>query len=333
VRKYIIPPIVLSLMLILCGCASKATIYGNYRAIETLQLVGAIGIDREEDGSVRLSSCSQLGVEDSKPVIISAVAPSITEAMLVCQDYSSKVELYYAHTSSAVLGEETLKYGIGEIMDCVEREQQFRDGMSVFAVRGGMALELFEGFAEADATIADMLLSLEEDVKKDSRAIVPNFGEIAKDLADSGVALICSIEIRDPKEIVLSEEDAEAIAVPAGFAVLKNGRLAGFLDENAAKGVCLLLGKAKNSVRVEPVWDGEKLQRVKIFIKAEGVEEEIQSCVFEAIEASRALEADFLKIGSRIKLKSPVKFASIEEDWTQSWKDVEITLDVDWQAA
>ncbi|MCL2343678.1 MAG: hypothetical protein FWC62_07265 [Firmicutes bacterium] len=330
-RPLLVWPLVLLLTLLLSGCGMGGSIYDNYRAIENLQLVTAVGIDREESGDMRLSSCSQLGEDEDKRVVLSAAAPSLTEALLLCQDYAPRVELFYAHAGVAVFGEEALKQGIGETLDFMERGTQFRPGLHLFALRGGSASELFEGRAGSKFGVADVLSTLEESLKKDGRGFASAFDEVAKDLSETGVTLLCAVELKDPKEVALSEEEASALAVPAGFAVLKDGKLAGYLSGDTARGVCLFKEKAAHSfIRVE---DGENLVTVELTgckatrkgasirlnagaviieqsapravtepaalerLSAE-VAQELRRCAAEAVKTSRDLNADFLGLGA-----------------------------------
>lgn len=368
-RKPLILSLLLALLLSLGGCGMGGSIYANSRSVENLQIVNALGIDREEGGDVRLSSCSSLGGDADKPLLLSAAAPTLTRAMELCQDYSPKLELFYAHTGATVFGEEALRQGIGEYLDFAERETRFRPGAHLFVLRGGTAAELFEGRAGSDSGVGDMLASLEQGVRKGGRGLVTTFVDVAKSLEETDAALLCAIALRAPEDVVASEEGAETLAVPAGLAVLKEGKLLDFLPEDAARGVCFLLGKTSGStleledggavveitgsrVSYRPVWSGEKLERLEIAVKAGGavverrassgaegsrapdeledaLRRKILDCVSRAVDASQNLGADFLGVAGRIDLASPERFAALRESWTALWPGLTVALSVD----
>jgi len=72
----------------------------------------------------------------------------------------------------------------------------------------------------------------------------------------SGAALCCAIRAKDAGENVPSAEDGTFSVLCAGYAVLRRGALAGFLDRDAALGADLLLGLAGQAEYLLPGQSG-----------------------------------------------------------------------------
>jgi spore germination protein KC len=229
-------------LLCLTGCNSSGTIYTNYREVEQLQLIQTLGIDKQEE-ELTLSISSGAGLDGTSPTLMSAGSTSIVGAMNRLQDYASSEELFYAHAKYVLIGEEAAKSGLAGYLDFIERDAQMQLSIALFIVREQTARELIASSGAGETDITDVLSSLERDIRLRGESLPFSCREIARSLAENGSALICAVGCVPTEDFVFSES-GEMTALPAGYAVIKDGGLCGYIDSNISQGVNILLGKA-----------------------------------------------------------------------------------------
>ena len=229
--KRTLVPLLLALSA-LAGCAGPI----RPREIDTLQLVETMGVDGG-NGAVILS------VSDSgeEPVRLAARGRSIPEAAERLQALSEREELFYAHIRFALLGEDAARAGTGEVLDWFRRSPQTRLAVPLLVVRAGDARALVAGDGESEREITGLLRSLQEDCERSGGPHHFTMLEITRQLSRSGAALCAAVRAVPPGESVPGESAPAVLA--DGYAVLKDGVLAGFLDPGAARGANLLLGR------------------------------------------------------------------------------------------
>jgi hypothetical protein len=88
----------------------------------------------------------------------------------------------------------------------------------------------------------DILTSLESYMEDASVGTVFTCDEIAASLAEKGGALVCAVELTESREE--TEDKPEKMISPSGYAVIKDGALAEFIDTDTAQAVTALLGDA-----------------------------------------------------------------------------------------
>ncbi len=226
------------LVTILLALVSLSGCIGPVRAreIDTLQLVETMGVDGEGDGVI-------LSVSDSgeEPVRLAARGRSIPEAAERLQALSDREELFYAHIRFALLGEDAARAGAGEVLDWFRRSPQTRLAVPLLVVRSGDARALVAGDGESEREITGLLRSLQEDCGRTGGPHHFTMLEITRQLSRSGAALCAAVRGVPPGESIPGETAPAVLA--DGYAVLKDGALAGFLDPAAARGANLLLGR------------------------------------------------------------------------------------------
>lgn len=237
----------LSLAAGLCGC-SGGSIYSNYREIEELMIVRTMGFDLSDEG-IRLSvsaGASGNGSESSDDAAarsaLHAEAPGVSLAMGTIQDYSAREDLFFAHTSYLVIGEDAAREGLDPILSFIKRSAFMRLDVPVFAVLKGEASGLILGAENSQYSATEVLRSLERNVKKRGDCIVSTAGELSGELSSTGSALICAIELVNAEAAV---SGAQALtAIPAGYAIIRDGKMVGSLPMESARAVNLLMNRA-----------------------------------------------------------------------------------------
>ena len=94
----------------LCSGCSTGAISSNYRAVEDLELIQTIGVDRAPEG-VCLSAATGKACEGKAPKRMTQSGVSMLAALDQLQDRAPSAELFYAQTSYLLLGEEAAAAG------------------------------------------------------------------------------------------------------------------------------------------------------------------------------------------------------------------------------
>lgn len=329
-----------ALLLMLGGCKS-GMLYADMREIDQLELIQTVGLDAAADG-VTATAASGMRVGGGSPTILENTSPTAARAMRLMQNYSSKKYIFYGHVRYLLVGEDAAREGLGRYLDYVERSVELRLSTGLLIVRGGTANGLIRLTSTESESTAELLASLEKDVRLMSESRVGSCGEAAESLAEGGTALVAAVR---PER----GEDGWRIA-SAGYAVFKEGRLAAYIDTDTARAVNLLTGEVEGDV-TELEDDRGELAALRVtsgkssfeadFSGGELVRFRVKACVTANIEELRegadpydpdeladlesklaALEAarieralcimrelgcDYLGIGAKLRLAHPLK--------------------------
>ena len=238
-RHTILPLTALLLaMSLLCGCGG---IYTNYKDLEQLQIIQTLGADRDETGGITLSAASGADVSGGAPAVLSIGASSVETAMEKLQEYSARETLYFAHTQFLLAGEDAARAGMDEYLDYIQRIPLLRSDVRLFLVHGSRAETLITGSGDGKYDVSDELQSLLRDLEHQNGMQVFSCTEVSRRLAESGAALVCALDAADTEGVIFSGGGGLA-ALSAGYGVLKDGRLAGYILGDDARGVDLLGG-------------------------------------------------------------------------------------------
>jgi len=238
-------------MLPLEGCGWPV----HSREVEQLQLIQTLGCDVRGDGvTVSASSGPQPG--GGEGVRLAAGGESIPAAIRNLQHWSAREELFFSHVRYAVLGEDAARRGAGPLLDYFERSTQTPMNLPLLVVRGGTARELVTASEDPDYEATVLLASLQRDTERMGTAHCFSVLDVARRLSRSGAALCCAVAAREPGGNVPSAGEGALPVVEAGYAVLREGRLAGFLNADESLGTDLLLGLAGAARYVLPRDEG-----------------------------------------------------------------------------
>lgn len=334
--------------LLLSGCGrTGGSMYSNYREVEHLQPVQAMGMDSAEAG-LRLSvSCAKTS-QQSSGLVISREGGNILGCLSSLQNYASDQELYYAHTQYLLLGEDYAREKAQEALDFVARDSQLQLGLSLFAVRGEAA-ELITGPGGESYEISRALSSIQRDTKERGLSHVFSCRETIRALAESGAALVCALSAADTKDSVFLTEGG-LTAVPVGYGILKDGLLVDWLEPDISQAANLIMGHmgsagpslpdgeggalsfeySRGEVKIRPVGEGALRLEAKITATLaepdtatehitdsellsrleEALAKDMEEKMEKVLALSKSLEADFLGLGSYLPQKP--------EDWPAS---------------
>ena len=226
-------PLLLAVLLLLGGCAGRVP-FGSCREIDQLVLVQALGVDF--DGSLFTVTASTAAEEGQ--VLLKTPAVTLSRAMKEMQDYTEKKYLFYGHTRHLLLGPSVLRDGFARCLEFVERDGELRMDTKLYAIRDGSAEDAAAVPGSGEESVGDLLDSLEKDVALLSESHVFTCAETAEALAERGSVLVSSLRLAAPEYIL----DGGRTLLSAGYAIIADGTLAGWLDTDLARGANLLMG-------------------------------------------------------------------------------------------
>lgn len=268
-KKLLCMLLALAMLPALSGCGS---IYSNYQQLESLLVIQAMGIDKTPAGvDITLASAPNSARGES-PAILSGGGESISQALERIKIRSNEQALFYSHIRSIVIGDETARAGIEDYLSYICRSPYVRVNLPIYIMKNSSAKEVMESAGSSSTGISELLLAIEENLGSGGGERVVSAAEILRDDRRFGSALICALELGEASDSRESEEstsgedagspgqeqsspedsgsdEAPLTAAVAGYAIIKDGHLCGFIDREKAVGV----GFIKNHVDISPV--------------------------------------------------------------------------------
>jgi len=209
-------------------------------------VIQTLGLDRSRRG-VRLSLASTAsGRELQSPTRMQGEGPSITAAIENIRSGSNETELFCAHISHVLIGEEAAEGGIGELLNYICRSPELRISVPVYIVRGTTAGECVLTVGDERHGVCDALDAVDGDIRQRGDGHSTSAAEIAQALSRRGSALVCAVRCLPSAERPMDDTEEQELKTVAadGYAVLDGDTLAAFIDRENAVGVGLLTGAA-----------------------------------------------------------------------------------------
>ena len=248
--------------LLLTGCSGLP----YAREMGDMALLRTMGVDAAEgELTVTVSTGPRprgLQGEGEAALTLSAAGTSLSGALLALQERSGSY-LFFGYVDQLLVGEELARQGAEPVLDYFARDVELGLGAQVWLVRTGTAEDAVR--SGGGQGVESRLATLQTDGEMGLSAAPRTAGEIFSDLLEWGSAYVPALTMEGQGE--------ERSLRQSGYGVLKGGRLAGFLDGEAAAGLELLAGQASADVLEAEVAG----QRVALLVSGGGT-----SCVFEA---------------------------------------------------
>ncbi len=258
---------------LLCGCGS---IYSNYREIENLLVVRTVGFDRE-DGGTRFSLASS-AKDDGAPIRMATGGSSLTNAMERIRNYSSHEDIFYPHVEQILLGESAARVGVEDYLSFFCRSQQLRIDIPLYIVKGGTAEQAILDTGNEERGISEILRTEQSRLAVSGDSRTYSTADIYIALARSGAALTCAIKCEQSAEAA-KDGDEMLTAIADGYAVIRDGKLCGYIGQELSPAVGIVSGSMGISdmlvsgpdgeavtlelnhcrCKITPVWDGGRL--------------------------------------------------------------------------
>ena len=292
-----------ALMLPLSGCKETFDFLPYGRELEDMALMRTMGVDAAEEGvTVTTSSGAQDqggGQGAGKPTVLKQTGGSISAACLSMQAQGASY-VFYGHVGQFLLGEDLARQGVDGALDYVLRDIEMRLETNLYLIRGGQAGAAIEAAAQVNSA-TDQLESLEADAGLLADSMFRTVEDVMEDLEENGDSFAPAL--------TLDQESGQL--EPAGYGLLRQGVLAGWAEDEAARGVNLLMGWVDADVlEVETPSVG------RAALRAVGAETKVRP-VFEGdtltgLELQCQVDANLAEGGDGAHLEDPVLLGELE---------------------
>ena len=337
-----------ALCLLLTGCGRMP----YPREMEDMALLRTMGVDRAGDGvSLTVSTGPRArGLQgDREPaLVLSAGGASLSAAALSLQGLSDSY-VFFGYVDQLLLGEELAREDVRGVLDWFARDPELGLGARVWVVRGDARRAVESG---GDEGVDSRLTTLRSDGEMGVASLSRTAGEVYTDLLEQGSAWLPALSLSDGRGVA-----------DGGYAVVKDGALAGYLEGEEALGLELLAGRS--SVHVLEERAGEEpvslrvtagpsacrltgegrlsvLCRVSVRLEeysrplGEPELEDLQSRVRLREEARvrgtldrlRSWGADCLGLGPGAGLTAPRIWSKVQGDWSGTFSALEPEVEV-----
>ena len=247
----------LSGVLLLSGCS--ATLLPYAREMGDMALLRTMGVDAGEGDyqvEVTVSTGKRaygLQGESQPSLILSAQRESLSAACLAMQGLSDSY-VFYGYVDQLLLGEELTKRGVWPVLDYFAQDAQLGLGVQMWAIRGANAAQAVQ--AGGESGVESRLSTLQTDSEMGAAGASRTAGEVFSDLLERGSAYLPALRIQE------TDQEGQTALLEAGYAVLKDGVLAGYLEGESAKGLELLVNQVPSDVLEVPLSQGRVVVRV-----------------------------------------------------------------------
>lgn len=232
--------IVLILLVLLTGCWDMVD-------IDKRIFIGNVGVDKADDKYLFIFTYPIVrklvggeggggGGGGGKSIYtIKTEARSFTEAISLIAHRTSR-RIYFDHSRNIIIGEDAARSGLKELLESFESNTQ-TNRRSFLIIAKGKAEEILGQESDQEVLLAYYIESLFKDAQNKGDLIIKDFSEVMEQIHSlKGNALMPTI-VKTGKELDVN-----------GGAVIKNYRLAGFLDPEEARGINILRGEANQTI-------------------------------------------------------------------------------------
>ena len=314
--------ILILLLLPLTGC-------WNYRELEDLAIVSALGIDISDNdfdisveavNPLKVGSHSQSGSssEDAPIAVFTTKGKTIREAVDKILLTSPK-RLYLGHMNLLVISEEAAKKGIDEFIDYFMRDTEMRKSFAVVVIKNAKASDVLKILQPIESvTAANLQSSLETTNKYYGEISNLTLEEIVMCLFTKGRhPIIPTLEIiGDPKEGTdsdnVSTSDPKTIIKLSGSAVFKDDKLINYFDEDESLYYSIIRNKAPTTSLSFPC--GDKFNYANIVIDGLGSELEVTiDKDMPKVKIDITGKSAITEFNCKMDLKNPSNLKKIED--------------------
>ena len=258
-KKLLILNLLFLMIIALTGCDKD--VFPAKGEIDKYSVVQVIGIDRSKDdpqkaeitmiaekANASSGKSGESGGGSKSYEILSSTGNTVFEAERILKSHTDK-KMFFGYTEYFLIGEDAAKDDIVKYFDFIIRGHEIRLSPKVFIVKGCSVKDFLNQTSSPDKYVVDMLQNIESEIGDMS-----NFGQlriidVANMLNDDSSAAIIPVlkcgDIKNEKEV--GGELPEKDPLTCGYAVIKDYKLAGYIDEDISRGYNFLVGKVKSS--------------------------------------------------------------------------------------
>lgn len=227
--------------ILLSGC-SRGVLFSNYRELHQTQLVQTMGLDKSQ-GTVSVTVASA-ATKTREAEAFTGKAPTIIHALSNIHSYPAKQFLFYGHTGNLLLGGDMVE-DISECLDFIERSVDMRLDTALFVVRDYTAEEVIRRAKVGQNSVTELLEPLSEEASLGALNHMFTAKELIGSLTAEGVGLAYAVTLSETEGIT---KEGEVNIIPDGYAIIKDKKTVGYIENEDCIGVNLLLGLGVNEI-------------------------------------------------------------------------------------
>ena len=255
-KRFLITALTAMLILLsLTGCDKN--FMPTSAEITTFEIVRVLGIDKSEENpneieiTIIAERGEQAGAEDFGSVsheIASATGATAFEAVTTLRNQSDKKHAF-AYVDYIIFGEAAAKDDLTKYVDFPLRNPEFRLSPNVFVARGSTAKSLLNNTSSEDVLVNDSLdnlstsINLRSDVKR--VRLIELINMLNRDNKAAVLPALAGQASEDDQ--LLGGELPKKRLHTAGYAVIRDFKLAGYFDEDSARGYNYLTNLLRTS--------------------------------------------------------------------------------------
>jgi spore germination protein KC len=253
--------ILLFILLIIClsGCWDSAE-------LQDLSIVSGIGIDKGEDNvenryratvqiidPTQIAGGQQGGKVQSSPVTTMSATGSTLKEALRKISHKAPSELFFPHVQVMLIGEELAKEGILDLFDAFERDPHFRVLFPILIVRDHTAEDALKVTTSLKTIPSSKIVeSLESSKEIWGEYPVSRADQVIAKLKEGNLG-IAGIQINGDVEKGNKTTNMQQISQDTkielkGLALMKDGKIKKWLENNRARGVMWITNELKRTV-------------------------------------------------------------------------------------
>lgn len=349
-------------ILLLSGCGNAALPYA--REMGDMALLRTMGVDAEGEGEVRVTvSTGKRAVglqgESQPPLVLSARGRSLSAACLSMQGLSDSY-VFYGYVDQLLLGEDAALAGVEPVLDYFSRDVELGLGAQVWIIRGERAQTAVA--AGKETGVDSRLATLQTDSEMGAAGMTRTAGEVFSSLLEQGCAYLPALQVTEPEE-----GTGETVLLEAGYGILRDGKLVGYLEGEGAKGLELLTGQTAEDIleielpsgqavarvtdsvlRCEPVFQGDELVRIRLNCRVitelaefhtpmeqseleqlkKALEERESLRLQRVMDQLRSWGTDCAGLGRQIAQANPARWGAIGAEWERLFTTIPMEISV-----
>lgn len=239
----------------------------NYRELNHLAIVGAIGIDYDEENELfelsvqvfnakKSSSNGQSGEGGQSPITVYTNKAKTLHEALRNTIHSSPKKPYIGHLDIVVLGESFAKKGFMKASDFLLRDDESRKVFNVMVTKDAKASDVLKVLTSAITLPAvDILDNIVNNSLYKASVVPTTFDNFILSYYTSGIEPTIPVVMIDGDNLEEGENTNEAkrsnpkteLRIDR-MSIFKDDKLIGYLDDQESVGYALVIGKIENTV-------------------------------------------------------------------------------------
>lgn len=227
----------------------------KYREVEQLLVIQTMGLDYE-NGAVRLSLASAADGSGGEPRRLSSSGDSVTAAMERIYGHSYEQELFCYHVGHVLIGEAAAENDLTPYLNYICRSPVMRIDVPLYIVRSSTASRLVMDAGDDSKGISEIMQTVETKLEQRNGAHIFTPADVIRSLKRCGASLVCALDYTDSAESTSEQNGKDTdfsesfgaqsssgkTAASAGYAVIRDGKLCGYLSTDDAAAADILMG-------------------------------------------------------------------------------------------